>query len=215
MSLTGLTTFPPFLRFGNVEIWRLDGSQPIGKKCEFIESQLRPLKSALNDSNMVEFRAFINQNEVRYLTDVYGRLHLNDFHFTDHLQLLQFIRTRLLSICDSSRGYKFDIILYPFFHYGENSASKLAKNLIASLLQMDEVKLCSNVEIQIYNAEQNQLPVEAVEEISNWLERPINGKGNYARNQMERSLKICIPCTHIQNAREMVNHLKTVYFKCS
>ena len=56
--------------------------------------------------------------------------------------------------------------------------------------------------------EQKQLPVE---EISNWLERSTDGIENTAQSQKERVLKIGIQ--GIQNAREIVDHLKTVYFK--
>lgn len=75
---------------------------------------------------------------------------------------------------------------------------------------MNEIKSCSNVEIELSNGEQNQLPVE---EILNWLEQSTDGMKNIVKAWKERLLKISFRGTHfIQNAREMVDHLETVHF---
>ena len=57
-----------------------------------------------------------------------------------------------------------------------------------------------------------QLPIE---EISNWLEYSSTGDGmeNIVQIQKERFLEISFCLFTVQNARKMLEHLKTVYFK--
>ena len=76
---------------------------------------------------------------------------------------------------------------------------------------MDEIKHCSNIEIEIeiIGGEQKRLPVE---EISNWLEPSADGTKINLQNHNERFLKINLNST-IQNDQEMFDNLKTVYFK--
>ena len=190
LSPIGLPNIPPFIRFNNVNvtIWCNFPDHPIKKKCEFIENQLLPLKLALNDSNVVEFIATISQNDRN--------------NFSDHLKLLNFIRNCFLPICNSSRRYKFQI----WFRSDANSDT----NVIASILEMDEIKRCSNVKIGIIYGEQTRLPVE---EISNWLQQSADGAKNNHQNQKERFLKIWYQgrSTFVQNAQEMLDHLKTAY----
>ena len=190
MPLIGLAKFPPFLRFNEVKLWYNDdgGSLAIEEKCDYIESQLLPLKSAFDNFCRVEFAACIDQDDH------------NDF--SDQSQLLEYLHNRLLPILNPSSDYKF----YINFCADENSVT----NLIESLLQMAEIKSCSNIKIRIGMCceEQKQLPVE---EISNWLERSTDGIENTVQSQKERVLKIGIQ--GIQNAREIVDHLKMVYFK--
>ena len=143
------------------------------------------LKSALNCPNVVKFCAGIDQNDGR--------------DFSDHLQLCEFISNRLLPIFCSSQRYNIKIYLYS----DKNSVA----NVIASLLQMDGINASSSVEIEIINGEQNQFPLEA---ISNWLVRTADRTGNIARNKKERLLEINFYNT-IQNAHEMIDHLKTVF----
>ena len=146
-----------------------------------------PIKPALIDSNLIEFYAISSVGD-------------RD-QFNNHSQLLEYIHDRLLSICNSSRGYSFQLLI-------EFLDSNYVTNLIASLLQMDAIKRCSNLEIgfPFGRREENQLRVEA---ISNWLIRSANGTENIVKNQKERLLNIGF--YGIQNAREMVDHLKTVY----
>ena len=185
LTLSGLVTFPPFIRFDSVQLSYLHGKRPIEAKCEFIGSYLLTLKSALNCPNMVKFCAGIDQND--------------GGDFSDHLQLCEFIRNRLLPIFCSSQRYNIKIYLYS----DKNSVA----NVIASLLQMDGINASSSVEIEIINGEQNQFPLEA---ISNWLVRSADRTGNIARNKKERLLEINFYNT-IQNAHEMIDHLKTVF----
>ena len=188
--LNELATFPLFLRFDNVKVsivYNL-ADQPIEERCKFIESQLLPIKFALYDSNMVEFIADIFQE--------------NRNHFSDHSKLLDYIRNRFLPICNSFRRYKFKI--------GFNSAANSGTDITASILQMDEIKHCLNVEIRLFDGGQKRLPVE---EISNWLEPFAAGTKNTLQNQKERLLTIYhIGPFTIQNAREMLEHLAKVYF---
>lgn len=189
VTLSELTTLPPFLRFDEVSVC-LRGALSIEEKCEFIGSKLLPLKSALVDSNVVKFYAIISGNRN---------------HFSDHSQFLEFVQTRLLSNCGSSRSYKFEIYF--------KSDEQLATSAIASLLKMNEIKRSSRIkiEIEMFHRGDKHLPVE---EISNWLENPSDGMENIAQIKKERFLEVDfdISCT-IQNAREMVDHLKEVFFR--
>ena len=137
---------------------------------------------------MITFIAYIGQNQ-------------NECGlFSDHSQLINYIQNTFLPICNSSSGYQFDI----YFFSDANSA----EDTIASILKMDEIKNCSMVQIQIYDAEQTQLPVY---EVSNWLEKSTDGEENIVQNLEERFLEIRFDGDScIQNAREMVDHLETV-----
>ena len=191
LSPNELPTIPLFLRFDNVQISCEFGYRLIEEKCKFIESQLLPLKLALYDSNVVELTATVSQNYRRY--------------FSDHSMLLDFIRNRFLPICNSSRRYELEIRFY--------SDANSDTNVIASILEMDEIKHCSNVKIGIFYGEQKRLPVE---EISNWLEPSDDRTNNSLQSLRERFLKIYYPdfsSTSIQNGPEMLEHLTNVYFK--
>ena len=167
LSPNELATIPPFFRFNNVRIWYDLADQPIEieETCESIENQLLPLKLALNDSNVVQFTATISREVCRY--------------FSDHAMLLDFIRNHFLSICNSSHRYEFQIRF--------NSDANSDTNVIASILEMDEIKHCSNVKIGIFYGEQKRLPVE---EISNWLEPSADGTNNSLQSLRERFLEI-------------------------
>lgn len=196
ISFTELTTnFPSFFRLNNVYLWYDYGLHPIEEKCGLVESHLSPLIPALNDAKMILIRAAINQEP-------------NDF--SDYSAFLDHIRNRLLPICDSARCYKFDII-FP-------SKANTAGNVISSILQMQPIKRCSNVEIEFiyYTAcgTQNHLPAESelpVEAISYWLEKSNNdGIGINVRNQKEgKFLQVQM---ENENAVEMFDHLRMVRF---
>ena len=147
----GLATLPRFLRFTNVRLLYRFGfeKKPIVDGSECIERQLLPLKPFLYNSTMIAFYP--------------GTISQNDRScFSDDTQLLEYIRNRLLSICASSRGYKFNI------WYSTNTDDCY---VIQSLLQMTEIKRCLKLEIELLkNGERKgQLPVEA---ISTWLNDP-------------------------------------------
>ena len=189
LSPNELPSILPFIRFDNVRIWYNHPDLPIEEKCELIEKQLLPLN--LNDSNTIEFVARISRNDQ------------NDRNnFSDHLKLLDYIRNRFLPICNSSRCYKFQI----WFFSDANSGTEI----ITSILEMDEIKHCSNVEIRLFYGGQKRLPVKV---ISTWLERSADGAKNNIQNQTERFLKIYYNYylnPVIKNAREMLEHLAKV-----
>ena len=109
--------------------------------------------------------------------------------FSDHSELLSYVRSRLLPACDDKpRGYHFVIDF--------NSEKSAAKCVITSLLQMPQIKCCSCVQIGIYDAGQMKLPVK---EISSCLHRNCDS---------HRILHIY--SGPIANLMEMFNHLKEV-----
>lgn len=128
-------------------------------------------------------------------------------------KLREFIESHLLplklALKDSnmilSCGYKFHIS-FDYFYW--NSAS-----MITSLLQMVEFQDCSNVEIEMgvvfkrIDIGEMLLPVAA---ILKWLEKPADRTGNIAQVQKEKFLRIGL-FSGIQNAQQMLGHLKTVY----
>ena len=205
ISFTELTTnFPSFFRLNNVYLWYDYGSHSIEEKCEFVESHLSPLIPALNDAKMILIRAAIDQEPK---------------DFSDYSAFLDHIRNRLLPICDSARCYKFDIIFPPKVNAG---------NVISSILQMQPIKRCSNVEIEFIfppnggemqnqwwmQNQLNQLPAESelpVEAISYWLEKSNNdGIGiNFRTRKEGKFLQIEMKTN---NAVEMFDHLRTVRF---
>ena len=173
-----------------MSIWYNHAGQPIEEKCKLIENQLLPLKLALYDSNMVQFTSTISGRDRCY--------------FSDHSKLLDFIRNRFLPICNSARRYEFQIWF--------RSDANYDTNVIASILEMDEIKHCSNVQIGIIDGEQKRLPID---EISNWLTPSGDGTNNSLQSLRERFLKIYYHyyTPFIQNGREMLEHLAKVYFK--
>ena len=148
-------------------------------------------------SKMIEFNANI------------GIINCRDF--SDHLQLLNYICDRFLPICDSSCGYKFSICFF--------SNQNAVTDVIASLLQMSEIKLSPvfGIEIPICRGKQRQLPVES---ISNWLELSNDGmeknvhinknkRDGKERSQEERFLEVNLDAG-IDNVREMLENLTKV-----
>ena len=188
--LNGLTTLPLFLRFDNVDLLTINGQLSIEETCGLIERHLLSLKPTLNDTNTLEIRAAISN---------VGR-----FCFSDNA-LLECIRNRFLPICNSSRAYKFHI---DFVCY-KNTAT----NVIASILQMNEIKRCLTVEFHC-SLWQNQPLAEklAVEEIANWLKRSTDGMENIVQSRKERSLTIYFNgFDREHNVRELLENLKTVF----
>ena len=97
---------------------------------------------------MIEISAIISQHDRNY--------------FNNYSTLIDYLQNRLISICDSARGYIFRI----YFRSDENESD--VTNLISSILQMPTIERCSNVEIEIQCCREvnKQLPVK----ISNWLD---------------------------------------------
>lgn len=152
-------------------------------------AHLLPLKPVLNDSKSFKFYAKISQNP---------------HDFDNHLKLLDYLKNRLLAVCDSSRGYRFDI---DFVLDDDNDTDANAvTNVLESILLMPPTGRCSVLKIKIYGEGKNQLPVEA---ISNWLEESVDRMQINALTPKEKYLKIRL--NGIQNAVEMLERLKMVY----
>ena len=185
--LANLVTFPPFLRFNEVRLKYYIKSQLLHAKCLLFEDCLNSIKPALKDSNEICFDANINR--------------ANPSHFSDHSSVVIYLRDRLLPICDSSRRYEFII----GFESYENSATKV----ISSILQISQVRRCSNVSIELFDyMYPARLPVE---DISNWLDpKAEDGDGTEicGKKRQSRFLKIYSYIT--SNAQEMLDHLKEV-----
>ena len=191
LSLIDLETFPPFpfLRFDSIDTFisfpdyyedeKAWDTQSIDAKCQFFEDQLKLIKPAFENT--------INQFHGQVDDD-------NSSRFADHSELLSYVRSRLLPDCDDKpRGYYFVIDLY-----SEKSA---AKCVLSSLLQIPQVICCSDVRIEIDEADQIKLPVR---EISNWLHQNCD-------SHRERLLHIYLSDEYV-NIVPMFTHLKAVYF---
>ena len=193
MTLLNAASFPPFFRFNRVEIKTsicgsiLDGclenrgwdTQPIAGKCKLFEDQLKLMKPALNGS-LVSFIGYIY-------------IEMQSF-FNDHDQVLEYLRNQLLPICAKSREFEF----YIEFYSDEESAT----SIIASILQMEEVKSCSSVSIFFWFGVPTKLPVDR---ISNWLNRSCDEIG-----QRERYL--FIHTSEVESFFEVLSHLKEVFY---
>ena len=182
-----LAVFPKFLRFNEVRLDYESCSESIEEKCDLIENCLAPFSDALKGSKSVQFHGTINGN---------NRLD----RFSNHSQLVNYLRERLLPICNSSRAYQFFI---RFFSDKEEAAT----NVISSILQLPQIKRCSNLLFWFYHIEdQKQFPVEA---ISSWLIRKLNV------DEMEvvgirEEIFLTIRLDIIQSAVEICDHLEAV-----
>lgn len=176
--------FTKFLRFDEVNLWYCSWYKPIEEKCRLSVALVESIKESLYHSSMIEFTSMVIDRTDRSA-------------FSDHSQLLNYLRDEFLPSCYSLRGYKFE-----FFFHSDNNAGA---NVIASILQMDRIYCCSNVEITLYgNAGQLELPIET---ISSWLHRK-SSYGIVNEKQKGRSVKIWL--RNIQNALELCDHLKKV-----
>ena len=174
--------FPQFIRFDQVRLLYERSKLPIDEMGQSIVNYLQPLKSALNDSNMIYFSGAINQGQVFNC-------------FTDHSKLLNHVQEGLMPICNSSRGYNFKI----WFYTNNNTGSKVA----ATILQMPAIARCSTLEINLnYIQEPIRLPVEA---ISNWLHRRYDGT-----NENRKELFLRFEVYNIENIGDLYEHLKKV-----
>ena len=211
--VANLAELPKFVRFNKVKLDYCDGyaeifaesnylngepiKLPIAEKClSLLANYLQPLKKALNDSVFIHFFAAINGNDPNC--------------FSDGSQLLSHVQNELLQICDSSRGYKFEI---GYFCSEMNDCT----NVIASILQTDPIVQCSHVEIIFHRLIRNltpqsdfqhhtrQLPIEL---ISNWLHRK-----SKAINENSKGRFLQINLRYIQNAPELCDYLKEVIVK--
>ena len=190
ISLENLANFPPFLRFDKVLLHYETGlhSSSLRTKCLLIEDCLNSIKSALKDSNEIYFSASINRADPS--------------HFSNHSSVITYLRDRLLPICDSSRRYVFSIN----FLSDKNSSTEA----VSSILQICQVRRCSNVCFIIWWSEPTRLPAE---DISNWLvpktDEGVKICANKGKNRLLQIFSNTIPNAQVQ---KMWDHLKEVNF---
>ena len=166
ISLAYLAEFPKFLRFEEVKFSFVEGSQTIAEKCQLFDGCLQLIQAALTHSNEICFIGQIDESDLK--------------HFCNYSTLVRYLRHGLLPICDSSRRYTFTIQF--------NSDKDAAANLIAEILRMPQIDGCSNVYIDLSDANPVHLPVES---ISNWLAgKSDDGLEIYGRTQQHKFIEI-------------------------
>ena len=190
----GVTFLPHFVRFDQVHIEGLRG-QSIEEKCELFVTRFTPLKAVLGGSH-VSFGGTIDQEHPDC--------------FRDPTHLLTFLRNQFLPLFGTFRRYDFRFSFGPLFEWeADATAEDSVTNFISHTLELPQIIHSSGV--VIYAFSNNQLyppPVQIrlpIDAISNWLNQKPNGK------QQDRLLQINLPC-RIQNARELCDHMKKVYF---
>ena len=193
ISLTDLTAFPAFFRVDRVSVLfpcpRVSLSAhfdtpTIGEMCQLFVNQLQLIKPTLDGSHL-------------FFYGLIDKANCKPSSFHDHTEVADFLRNRLLTICDKSRQCAFVVELEP----DVSAATKCA--IISSILQMPQIDQCSDVSINFWNNDYYQLQLP-VEEISKWLNRKLSGK------EM-RSLRIKDDY-EIGNMLEMFDHLKKVLY---
>ena len=190
IPLPYLAKFSPFLRFNKVLLNYDIGLQSLLEKCRLFEDCLESIKPALEDSKKTDFVANTNHN--------------NPWNFSDHTNLVIYLRDKLMPVCNSSRQYAF-VIGFGGSDGGwsdENSATEV----ISSILQISQVQSCSNVSIKLTVDSAIWLPVE---NISNWL-APTTDDGIDICGKKEQNRFLLIFSDIIPNAQEMCDHLKEV-----
>lgn len=131
----------------------------------------------------------------------------NEYAFNDST-LIEHLRDELLPIFDSPRRYKFNV----YYSISKLTINTLIMDIIASILQLPQIRRCSNVEIArsvICTNWQTFGPV-SMEAISNWLNRTRDEcmkDGHFT--QPERLLQL----HGISNVRETSDYLIEVHFK--
>ena len=149
-------------------------ADPDDNKCILFENLLKSVESALPGSKVA---------------------------FESYLESLNYVRDRLLPICDKSCAYKFNISC--------DSYESGLRNVISSILQTPQLNRCSNAGFTFTfwhttNESELQFPVN---EISNWLHRECN-------SGQKKSLYIFSEAIETENLKEMINHLKEVLLLC-
>ena len=183
-----------FLRFEKVELsYGGFGFKSIDRKCHLFVEHLKPLAAAFSDSTKIYFYACIGGGQ-------------GCSNFRDPLHLLNHLRNKLLPICDSARHYKFSI---SFLSYYESSASDILK----SILQMPPINSSTSVEFNLCRAKcfhpiLTQLPVDT---ISAWLDRCNDVIIKCKKQQQKTKLELKIDLDGVQNAHELLEHLKKVH----
>lgn len=194
ISKTNLTAIPYYIRFNIVDINYCSRLTPIRDKSESIKAILTPIKFALNGSKF-EFKTIL---DIRFN------------YFTD---LIEHIGNELLTICNNCRSYRFTIYYLPAYQ-------SMATNAIETILQFEQIALCSHVffDLRINEITRTalgcdcKLPVDA---IANWLNRRHQNLFDvlkldwHGQVQKRRNLTIAIN-DNIRNFSRILNYLKEV-----
>lgn len=183
ISSNQLAAFPQFLRFAEVKLCYQDDHTSILQRCHLIDSHLQLVSPILADASLVFCKQLLISDDRN--------------SFKDHVQLLTYVGSQLLSICDSSCGYKFYIILLA----DENSAPII----ISSLLIMPSIYASSVFKIHLCPGRVTTLPIDS---ISQWLNRNLHGIVSCKQSHKPRLLEIRM--NEIQNIKEMCDHLEEV-----
>ena len=179
ITFSELLAVPRFLRFDFVKLnYSISiGQQSIAEKFESFRCHLPSIKATLYDSNIIWFKTDDDPDQA-----------------INCPTLLELIRN-IVSICDSSRGYAFDL------------ANAMDASDLASILEMPAIASSSSVHISPHYSTTtlSQVPIEI---ISNWLNRE-----RQAMNQKQRKrvleLNFSVQYSQIQ---EMCDFLKQVSF---
>ena len=167
----------------------------IEEKCKMFVNYLHDIEvMILKDVNIIHFVFPISKK--------------CDSSFTDHLQLLNYLRKELLPVCGTPRKYKFELSFnYDYDDYPRDDVDTSGTNLIAQILQMHPINRCSNIEIMLDGiyAPPMQWPIEA---ISDWLRQKSD---EIAEKSQKRRLKILsIESENFRNLQELCDHLREV-----
>lgn len=155
------------------------------EKCQLFEGYLQSIRATLHDSNRISFHADIGKNDPNC--------------FNNHSTLIDYLRNVLLTICVSSRQYKFVIDFDT-----DNDAGTC---IISSLLQLPQISRCLGVEIVLFDVNPVQLPVET---IIAWLSRGPN-ELNYIGG-IQKGWNLRFSCDSFHNLKEVIDILKKVTF---
>lgn len=194
ISKTNLTVIPYYIRFNIVDINYCSRLTTIRDKSESIKAILAPIKFALNGSKF-EFKTIL---EIRFN------------YFTD---LIEHIGNELLTICNNCRSYRFTIYYLP-------ACQSMATNAIATILQFEQIALCSHVFFDLRINEITRTALECdcklpVDAIANWLNRRHQNLFDvlkldwHGQVQKRRNLTIEIN-DNIRNFSRILNYLKEV-----
>lgn len=191
-----LSEFPRYLRFDTISL-RCNGltlsyTQSMLNTIELFKSCLQILSPVLKDTNLTCIHGTIDKRKR-------GKL------YKDHKELIEHFQNSLLPICDSSRGYLFELTF--------NSDKKSANNVLASIIQMPSVGRCSTLSFNIHPFRVGYMSgyhfdILPVEEISNWLHREYHNNKIGSQMQQEKHLKIST-CERV-NVQQICHRLKEV-----
>ena len=189
-AIIELAKSPQFVRFNKVKLYYKSVGK-IEEKCKMFVNYLHGIEAiTLNGLNQIHFVFSISKKCLG--------------SFSDHLQLLNYLRNELLPVCGTPRCYKFEL---SFNYDNRRNGIYVDVNMITQILQMDPIDRCSNIEIMLSGA--SALPMQwPIETISDWLHQKSEGN---AKKSQKRFLKIYSDgWENFRNERELLDHLREV-----